>query len=291
LNGDQIWRSWNSLDGLVLQTRDYAGGEGPIRLPVVLLHGLTRSSADFTELAPWIAAKGRRVLAPDFRGRGRSAWDPQPMNYVPPTYAADILALLDAAGIGRAVFVGTSLGGLVIMALAAMRPMAVAAAVLNDVGPSLSPVGLARIAGYAGRDGSAKDWGQAAAYARAINEAAFPAYGDAQWDAFARRLYEPAPDGTLRLAYDPDISAPIKAAGPDALAPDITPLFVGLATGRPTMLVHGALSDLIDAERVAAMRMLAPHMTVVDVPGVGHAPMLDEPEALAGLETFLETAP
>jgi len=227
----------------------------------------------------------------DFRGRGRSAWDPQPMNYVPATYAADVLALLEAAGIGRAVFIGTSLGGIVVMVLAAMRPAIVAAAVLNDVGPNLSPVGLQRIAGYAGRDAHAKDWGEAAAHARAINHAAFPAYGPADWDAFARRLFEEGPGGTLRLAYDPDIAAPIRAAGPGALAPDITPLFVGLATGRPLLLVHGEISDLIDPERVAQMRALAPLMSVAEAPGVGHAPMLDEPEVLAALDRFLETAP
>ncbi|OYX30455.1 MAG: alpha/beta hydrolase [Caulobacterales bacterium 32-69-10] len=291
MNSDHIWRGWNSLDGLALQVRDYAGKEGPLRLPVVLLHGLTRSSADFEVLAPWIAAKGRRVLAPDFRGRGRSAWDPQPMNYVPSTYAADVLALLDAAGVGRAVFVGTSLGGIVTMALAAMRPLAVAAAVLNDVGPSLAPEGLARIGGYAGGDPKARTWADAAAYARSINEAAFPAYDAAQWDAFARRLFEKGPGGELRLAYDPDISAPIKAAGPGALAPDITPLFVALATGRPMLLVRGGISDLIDPERVAQMQMMAPHMAVAEVPGVGHAPMLDEPEALAALGEFLDEAP
>jgi pimeloyl-ACP methyl ester carboxylesterase len=290
LNTDWIDRAWTSADGLVLYARDYAGAAGPARLPVVLLHGLTRNSADFGTVAPWIAARGRRVLAADFRGRGRSAWDPNPLGYAPPTYAADIAALLDAAGIGRALFVGTSLGGLVTMALAAIRPAAVAGAVLNDVGPSLSPVGLARIAGYAGHDSAVADWAGAAAYARAINGAAFPGYAPEQWDAFARRLFVEK-GGRISLAYDPDISAPIKAAGPNALAPDVTPLFVGLATGRPLLLVHGAISDLVDAPRVAAMRALAPHMQVAEVAGVGHAPMLDEPEALAALEGFLDRAP
>jgi pimeloyl-ACP methyl ester carboxylesterase len=258
---------------------------------VVCLHGLTRSSADFGDLAPWIAGRGRRVLAADFRGRGRSAWDPQPMNYVPAAYAADILALMDATGIARAVFVGTSLGGIVTMALAAMRPAAVAAAVLNDVGPTLNPAGLKRIASYAGMSAEVADWAGAAAYARRINAAAFPAYGAAEWDAFARRLFQAGPDERLRLAYDPDISAPIKAAGPDALAPDITPLFVGLAEGRPLLLVHGAISDLVGPSEVAGMRALAPHMAAASVPGVGHAPMLDEPEALTALEAFLAAAP
>ena len=291
MTGRYVDRAWTGADGLSLRARDYAGAAGAARAPVVCLHGLTRNAADFDTLAPWIAASGRRVLAADFRGRGRSAWDPAPMNYTPATYAADIAGLLNAAGIGRAVFVGTSLGGIVAMVLAAMRPAAVAAAVLNDVGPSLSPEGLKRIGGYAGRDAAVKDWSEAADYARAINGAAFPGYAPADWDAFARRIFEEGPDGRLRLAYDPDIAAPIRAAGPEALAPDITPLFVGLATGRPMLLVRGAISDLIDPPRVEAMKALAPHMAVAEVPDVGHAPMLDEPEARAALAAFLEAAP
>jgi len=258
---------------------------------VICLHGLTRNSADFEALAPWIAARGRRVLAPDVRGRGRSAWDPHPMNYAPATYAADVLGLMDEAGIGRALFVGTSMGGLVTMAIASIRSYAVAGAVLNDVGPSLNPDGLRRIGAYTGEGAVAADWDEAAGIARAINGAAFPHYDADQWRAFARRLFEVAPEGGLRLAYDPDIAAPIRAAGPGALAPDLTPLFFSLAAGRDLMLIHGERSDLLDEPRVTAMRAMAPHMDYVQVRGVGHAPMLDEPEALAGLERFLGEAP
>lgn len=283
-------RTWTSADGLALYARDYAPASGPAKLPVLCLHGLTRNSADFEDLAPWIAARGRRVLAPDVRGRGRSAHDPLPQNYTPATYAADVLALLDAAGIGRALIVGTSMGGIIAMVLAGLRPLAVAGAVLNDVGPSLAPEGLARIAAYAGRIGAAKDWDEAAAMAKAVNGAAFPRYGDRDWLAFARRLFVEK-DGALHPACDPDIAAPIRAAGPDALAPDLTPLFLGLATGRPMLLVHGQLSDLLDAPRVARMRTLAPHMAMAEVEGVGHAPMLDEPEALSAIERWLDAAP
>ena len=283
-------RSWTSADGLALYARDYAASDGSARLPVLCLHGLTRNSADFEALAPWIAARGRRVLVPDTRGRGRSAYDPQPMNYTPATYAADVLALMDAAGVGRALIVGTSMGGIIAMVMAGMRPLAVAGAVLNDVGPSLAPEGLTRIAGYAGKVPKPTDWDQAAEVAKAINGAAFPHYRPADWAAFARRLFEEK-GGALRPAYDPEIAAPVRASGPDALAPDLTPLFLALATGRPMLLIHGEISDLIDPPRVAAIQALAPHMAVVDVPGVGHAPMLDEPQALAAIERFLGEAP
>jgi pimeloyl-ACP methyl ester carboxylesterase len=284
-------RSWSSADGLALHARDYAAAPGPARLPVLCLPGLTRNAADFEALAPWIAARGRRVLAVEFRGRGGSAWDPKPMNYIPLSYGGDVLALMDAAGIGRALFVGTSLGGIVTMLLATMRPVAVAGAVLNDVGPSLNPEALKRIGAYTGRDPQVTDWAGAAAYARQVNAAAFPDYGPAQWDAFARRIFMEGPGGVPRLAYDPDIAAPIRAAGPEALAPDITPLFLTLATGRPLLLVRGAISDLLDAPRAEAMRIQAPLMAYAEVPNVGHAPMLDEPEALKALATFLEEAP
>ena len=213
------------------------------------------------------------------------------MNYLPPSYAADVLALMDAAGIGRAQFVGTSLGGIVTMVLASLRPAAVAGAVLNDVGPSLNPEALRRIGAYTGQDPQVGDWTGAAAYARKVNEAAFPGYGPAQWDAFARRLFVEGPDGRPRLNYDPQIIAPIRAAGPNALAPDITPLFLALAANRPLLLVRGGLSDLLDPPRAAQMRALAPHMAYAEVEGVGHAPMLDEPEALGALAAFLDAAP
>ena len=284
-------RTWTSGDGLLLRARDYPAGSGPARLPVICLPGLTRNAADFEVLAPWIAARGRRVLAVDLRGRGGSAWDPQPMNYLPPSYAADVLALMDAAGIGRAQFVGTSLGGIVTMVLASLRPAAVAGAVLNDVGPSLNPEALRRSGAYTGQDPQVGDWTGAAAYARKVNEAAFPGYGPAQWDAFARRLFVEGPDGRPRLNYDPQIIAPIRAAGPNALAPDITPLFLALAANRPLLLVRGGLSDLLDPPRAAQMRALAPHMAYAEVEGVGHAPMLDEPEALGALAAFLDAAP
>ena len=284
-------RSWRSSDGLELQARDYPPADGPARLPVICLHGLTRNAADFETVAPWIAARGRRVLVVDFRGRGGSAWDPQPMNYLPPAYAADVLALMDAAGIARALFVGTSLGGIVTMVLSSLRPAAVAGAVLNDVGPSLNPEALRRIGAYTGEDPKVADWAQAAAYARKINGEAFPAYGPAQWDAFARRLFKEGPDGRPRLNYDPDIMAPIRAAGPNALAPDITPLFIALAANRPLLLVRGGASDLLDGLRLSQMRALAPAMDYAEVPGVGHAPMLDEPEARGAMAAFLDTAP
>lgn len=292
---------WTSPEGLPLHARDYAPKGRAEKLPVICIHGLTRNARDFEDLAPRIAATGRRVLAVDVRGRGLSAHDPNPMNYHPGTYAADVVSLLQAAGVERAVFVGTSMGGLITMVLTSIAPQAIAAAVLNDVGPELSPVGLARIAGYAGLASRFETWADAVAYAKAINEAAFPSHGPQDWEVFARRLFDEK-DGQYVLAYDPDISAPIKAAaeaaaktqaeGGQALAPpDMYPLFRALAKDRPLLLVRGGISDLIDAAIAERMRAAAPHMAYAEVPGVGHAPMLTEPEAWTAIENLLETAP
>jgi pimeloyl-ACP methyl ester carboxylesterase len=282
---------WTSPDGLRLHARDYAPAAPSGKLPVVCLHGLTRNARDFEAAAPHIASQGRRVLAADFRGRGQSAYAPDPMTYLPPTYAQDTVAMLDAAGIDRALFVGTSLGGLVTLIVAAIAPDRVAGAVLNDVGPRLSPVGLARIAGYTGLKSSAADWDEAAAYARAINEVAFPSYGQADWHAFAQRLFARAPDGGLTLDYDPEIAAPFRAANTDAPPLDLTPLFLGLTKDRPVLLVRGSLSDLIDAPLADEMRRLAPQMAYAEVEGVGHAPLLTEPAAKAALDAWLDLAP
>lgn len=282
---------WWSVDGLRLHACDYAGSEGDAKLPVVCLHGLTRNARDFEELAPWIAAKGRRVLALDMRGRGRSAHDLEPMGYNPAVYAGDVAALLERLGIARAVFVGTSMGGLITMALAASRPDLIEAAVLNDVGVRIASDGLARISEAVAKvHHHVADWDEAAAFARAGNALAFPNYTQRDWLAFARRLFEPDGHGRLKLSYDPAIAEPIKAAAASGLpAPDLAPLFLALATGRRCLLVHGALSDVLDEGTVEEMRLLAPAMDYARIEGIGHAPTLMEPAALQAIDALLET--
>ena len=283
-------RWWRSEDGLRLYARDYAGAAGEAKLPVIAIHGLTRNSADFAAVAPMISATGRRVLAVDVRGRARSDRAADPMTYQPVQYARDMLALMDQAGIARAAFLGTSMGGLITMALTAIAPDRIAAAILNDVGPEVSLVGLTRIAAYAGQPVDTPTWDDAVAYVRKHNAIALPHYTDADWDAFARRVFREGPDGPV-LDYDPDIAVPIRAAGQSALVPDLWGDFERLATGRPTLLIRGATSDLLDAEIAGRMRARAPEMGYVEVPDVGHAPMLDEPTAEAAILAFLGAVP
>ncbi len=280
-------RRWKSSDCLDLFARDYAPGSGVARPPIIAIHGLTRNSADFGALAPLLAQSGRRVLAIDVRGRGLSDRAPDPMTYRPEVYAADVLALMEQAAIDRAVFVGTSMGGLITMALTALRPKAVVAAILNDIGPEVASEGLARIAAYSGQPVEIGSWADAAAYAKRINAVAFPHYSDADWDAFARRIFRQQPDGEIGLDYDPDISVPIRAAGAKALVPNLWPMFRRLAKTKPTLLVRGGTSDLLSAAIADKMRRAAPAMAYVEVPAVGHAPMLDEPEAKAAIFEFL----
>jgi len=280
-------RWFTSRDGLSLYARDYPGADGPARLPVICIHGLTRNSADFDSIATRIAQTGRRVIAVDVRGRGRSERAANPMTYQPQFYALDVIDLFEQLGIKEAVFLGTSMGGLITMALAALKPRLVAAAILNDIGPDVSRAGLARITEYAGQSVETKTWADAVAYVKQHNAVAMPHYKAADWDAFARRVFRENEAGQPVLDYDPDISVPIIAGGRKALVPNLWPFFSKLAARRPMLLIRGAISDLLDGPIAAKMRKKAPHMGYVEVPNVGHAPMLDEPEAEAAILSFL----
>jgi pimeloyl-ACP methyl ester carboxylesterase len=283
-------REWISRDGLKLFARDYAGESGGCRLPVICLHGLTRNSKDFEEVAPRLAANGRRVLALDVRGRGRSASDPNPANYQPKVYARDVLDMMDKLGIARAVFVGTSMGGLITMAVAAIRSRAVAAAVLNDVGPEVGKAGIERILSYAGRPATIETWDDAADYVRRTNEVAFPEHSRANWQAFARRTFRDD-NGRPALDYDPAIAIPLAKGQVKTRSLLANFLFRRLARRRPTLLVRGELSDLTTADIAARMKRSAPSLKIVAVPGIGHAPMLTEPEAVSAIDEFLRAVP
>ena len=282
-------RRWTSRDGLSLFARAYAAS-GEARLPVICLHGLTRNSKDFEDVAPIIAGWERRVIVPDVRGRGQSERDPNPKNYRPPIYARDVLEMMAALDVPRAAFLGTSMGGIITMTLAALRPKAVAAAILNDVGPAIAPEGLARILSYVGKTPAVRNWEDAAAFVRRINGVALPQLADEQWQDFARRTFRDGPEGPI-LDYDPAITVPLGKA-PSRLSLWIAGLlFRRLARRRPTLLVRGALSDIITPDIANRMKRKAPGLIRVDVPGVGHAPMLTEPVAIDAIHQFLRTVP
>ncbi len=246
-----------TVDGLALYTRDYPPLAPETGAPVICLHGLTRNSKDFEVVAPRIAALGRRVIVPDMRGRGQSANDPDPAHYVPAVYAQDVLKLMDALGVEKAVFVGTSMGALITMVLATIAPGRIAASVVNDTGPQLDPAGLSRIAGYVGRTVLMADLPAAAEAVQSINGWAFPERvdDDAFWLAVARRTMRQREDGQYEFDYDPHIALAFADFDPEqAPLPDLMPLFQALAA-QPVLIVRGELSDVLSAE--AAERMCA----------------------------------
>ena len=279
--------TYRGAGGLALYARDYAGSGGTARCPVVCIHGLTRNSGDFEEAAPWIAAQGRRVLAVDVRGRGKSDRDPDPRRYNPAVYAGDTLKLLDDLGIARAVFIGTSMGGIITMAIAAKRLRAIAAAVLNDVGPVISMAGLNRIAGYVGKGKPVESWDDAAAYIKSINESAFPDNSMEEWHKWARRTFRMDENGKLTPNYDPKIASAVQGKKLRSTSLMAKLLYRRLARNRPTLLIRGANSDILDMGGAQYMRRAAPGLRYAEVPGVGHAPMLTEPAAQAALTSFL----
>lgn len=268
-------------DGLRLHYRDYPGSAD--RPPLLCLPGLTRNARDFAALAERHSPQFR-VIALEFRGRGLSDYDPLPVRYNPLVYVHDVVELLDGLGVAQAIFVGTSLGGLVTMSTAAIAPQRIAAAILNDIGPELGQVGLDRIQAYVGKGLRFVTWEEAAETIARAQAAAFPGYGPADWMAAARRnCREQA--GEIIFDYDMAIADAFAAAGPTPKI-DMWPLFAALAL-KPLLVVRGGISELLSAETFAKMRAAAPQAKFVTVPDVGHAPMLDEPAAAAAIDAFL----
>ncbi len=274
-----------TTDGLKIYARDYAAAAPARGLPIVCLHGLTRNSADFEVIAPKIAALGRRVVAMDARGRGLSDNDPDPARYRPDVYVGDVWRVMDTLGITRAVFLGTSMGGIMTMLAAASNSTRVAAAILNDIGAEVDPAGVARIASYVGKAKPFASWDEATAAVASTQGVAFPGRDDGFWRVFTRRVARERPDGRVEFAYDPAIANAF-ATAPGVPPPTMMPLFQLLAT-RPVLLVRGAISDLLSRACVAAMKEAKPDMEFAEVPNVGHAPTLEEPEAWSAVAAFL----
>ena len=279
---------FTSKDGLRLYARDYDAALPAAKVPIICIHGLTRNSADFNELAPLLAQQGRRVIAVDVRGRGRSQHAHQVAHYHPWVYANDIVSLAEQLGIHRAVFIGTSMGGLITMTLALRKSKLIAAAVLNDVGPKLSQKGLDRIAGYAGDGMHCANWEQARNYIKRINHSAFPNNTDEEWDKWAHRAFAENAQGELELQYDPLIATPLKTGKLKATSWLVRWAFKRLSRNRPCLLVRGSISDLLEDEQANYMKQVCPQLQYVEVPQIGHAPMLTEPEAQQALQNFLQ---
>lgn len=269
-------------DGLRLYCRDYGDPLGT-RTPVLCLSGLTRNSKDFADLAARLAPR-RRVLCPDYRGRGRSEYDRDWRHYDPYVYLADIGAILAACGVERVIAVGSSLGGILAMGLAVLRPTCLAGAVINDIGPDVAPDGLGRILNFIARDRPQPDWASAAAVVRA-SMVPPPERDDAWWDRLARATFREGTDGMLHFDWDVAIARPLLRG--NGKVQDLWPIFRALGD-LPCLAVRGWLSDVLTAEGLARMCAAKPDLQHVTVPGAGHVPALDEPEIEGVLDAFID---
>jgi pimeloyl-ACP methyl ester carboxylesterase len=273
-------------DKLRLHARDYArdSDASPSRgVPVLCLAGLTRNVRDFETVAE-LLARNRRVVVAEQRGRGSSAYDPNPANYHPGIYAGDMLALLDHLGIAKVAIIGTSLGGLMAMLMAAAWPDRIAGVLLNDVGPQVAPDGITKIRDYIGRIPKVASWADAAEDVRVLFGAAFPDYEIADWERFARAVYRENEKGIPVLDYDPNIAVNVKNDA--AAAPDLWPVFDALPK-IPLAVIRGALSNILSAATLAEMKKRRPDLIAVEIERVGHAPHLEEARSQEMIARFL----
>ncbi len=277
---DHFYRSGD--DRLTLYARIYES-DGP---PLLLMHGLTRNSADFEGLAAHLAGTYRLII-PDQRGRGRSDYDPDPANYIPATYVVDMMALIDGLNVDHVGLIGTSMGGLMAMMMAAMQPERFNRLILNDIGPVVEQDGLDRIQRYVGALPPFDSWQAAADHCRSVHGDTIVGYDDQDWLGFARRTCREQPDGSIIFAYDPAIAQGLSGNQQTAVPPDLWPMWDSL-TAIPTLIIHGALSDIISPATIAEMQIRHSGMiSAVAIADRGHAPMLDEPAALSAIDSFL----
>jgi pimeloyl-ACP methyl ester carboxylesterase len=274
---------WWSNDGLRLHYRDYGGPSE--RPPILCLHGLTRNARDFEPVANRLAGKWR-LICPEMRGRAESAYAKDPMTYVPLTYVQDIERLLADLAITRFVAVGTSLGGILTMLLAATRPGRVAGALLNDIGPVIEQAGLDRIKGYVGTGGSYPTWVHTARALAENNAEVYPRYRLEDWLGMAKRLYRLTSGGRIVLDYDMRIAEPLRMPGGEA-GVDLWPALDALKDV-PVLLLRGERSDLLSADTARQMAARLNQAELVTVPGVGHAPVLDEPVSVEAMDRLLQ---
>ena len=260
------WTEWGPEDGA----------------PVLCVHGLTRTGRDFDALAAALAREGRRVICPDLPGRGASDRLPDPALYVPPTYVAalsHLLARLD----GPVDWVGTSLGGICGMVVAATPGHPVRRLVLNDIGAFVPKESLARIGDYLAEVGDFADLPALEQYLRHVH-APFGALTDAEWRHLAETSARPAPEGRVALHYDPAIGAPFRGAEPADM--DLSPIWTRVTA--PVLLIRGAESDLLPAETARAMAQ-RPGVRLAEIAGCGHAPALMDAEQIALVAGFLRS--
>jgi pimeloyl-ACP methyl ester carboxylesterase len=274
--------NYDAADGLRLYYRDYAGASD--KTPALCLPGLTRNSRDFARLAEWLS-QDRRVICPDFRGRGESDYDPEWKNYHPVQYVDDVWRLLDELGMERVVLIGTSLGGWMAMLMNYQQPGRIAAAVMNDIGPEANVEGIARVVAGAGRLDKVSTFEEAVAQVRIFYEIAYPDWDEEQWRYYTGITYRQTGDSEFDLNFDRNIGHAARE-GASGLTMDPWDLFDSLRSV-PTLVIHGAISDILTDEIISKMKQRKSDLQVAVVSDRGHAPLLDEKEAVDAIATFI----
>lgn len=295
--GEQSGAGWKDIrftsnNGLTLYARHY-GEPNPATRPVLCLAGLTRHSADFHDLASFLAdhpTRPREVYCPDYRGRGRSDYDPEWRNYSPLIEMLDVLDLMSIRGLEKAAVIGTSRGGIIAMLMASMRPNAIGALVLNDIGPEIETAGLARIMGYAGKVPLPASWAEATELTRSMNRRFFTNLTDQEWEELARQMFceengRPAP------GYDHRLADALSEIDIGQKVPTMWPQFEALANV-PILALRGEHSDLLSAATLAEMERRHPRLASLTVHAQGHAPLLKDRFTIGMIADFLrETDP
>jgi pimeloyl-ACP methyl ester carboxylesterase len=287
----QNWRDvhYTARDGLRLYARHYPAPGSRLR-PVICLAGLTRNSRDFHDVASAMSSPAqphpRHVYALDYRGRGRSAYDPDWRNYQVLNELLDVLDFMTIAGLADAAVIGTSRGGILAMIMAAVRPGSIGAAVLNDIGPLIEREGLLRIISYVGRVPLPATWQEAGELARSMNQRQFPAIPDTMWESIARQWYTDE-DGRPAHGYDQSLNK--TASILDGPLPELWPQFRALSR-MPAMVLRGEASDILSAATAARMQREHPDLTLLTVAGQGHAPLLRDQASILAILDFLARA-
>ncbi|ODA68608.1 Tropinesterase [Methyloligella halotolerans] len=285
----ELWQDifFAASDGLRLHARHYPATEARGR-PAICLPGLSRNGRDFHDLAVSLSTDTRAprdVYAIDYRGRGLSAWDKDWENYTPLIELEDTLDFMALAGIHQAAIIGTSRGGLIALAMAALRPGAIGAVILNDIGPVIENRGLARIIGHLGKTPTPRSWSDATALVREMNERDFPAVPKEQWEEIARALFNEE-NGKPAPAYDPNLAKAFEGIDLRQPGAEQWGAFTALYPF-PTLTLRGENSDILSEDTLEKMAELHPNLETATIAGEGHAPMLKDQRTLETISQFL----
>lgn len=281
---EPISRYLAARDGLRLHYLDHASADARLA-PVVCLPGLARAADDFTPLAHALQQDGRRVLALDYRGRGRAEWDKDWRHYDLDVEQDDILLALADAGVTRAIFIGTSRGGLHMMRLANARPGLIGAGVLNDVGPQIEHAGLLRLKSYVGKLPPIQSMRDAITLMRMTAGAHFCGVSADEWETYARQTFVEK-DGKVTLRYDPELAHTLDIVMPDVAPQSHWAEFDALAR-LPLLVIRGANSDILSPDTVDEMARRAPRFERFIVEGQGHAPLLLDDPTITTIADFV----